>query len=134
MSTDLALLMSGENAALVGCIVALISVLRSVFREFFTGRIGERLLPVLPVVMGIVATLIGFGTADEMGGTWQDKVVLGSVVGFAAGQIFKMGRTSVFGWGLPDRQPRQPGKRRWFKRKEEEQPLDVDEGDASNGS
>lgn len=137
MSGDVAMLMSGENAAMVAAIVVLITALRRLWflKEFFKSRAGERLLPILPIMLGLLATFLGFGNAEDMGGTWQDKVVLGMVAGFTAGQLFKMGRTSIFGWGLPDKQPREK-KSRWWRKSEPEAspPPPSDPIDTSGGS
>jgi hypothetical protein len=104
---DLTTLLTGENAALVGCIIAIISTARGVMKEAFKRKIVQRFLPVAPIVLGVGATLMGFGSVEGSDGGWQDCVVLGVVAGFTAGQLFKAGKTSVFGWGVKD-QPELP--------------------------
>lgn len=97
---DLSSLLTGENAALVGGVLAICSTLKATFKGFFKGKIGQRLLPVLPVLLGIVAAMAGIGDAGE--DVWQSKLVLGVLAGFTAGQLFKAGKTSIFGWGIED--------------------------------
>jgi len=105
---DLSSLLTGENAAFVGGILALVSTLRGAFKKFFRSTKGQRLLPVLPVVLGIVAAMVGIGEAKEALPQWQDKLVLGILAGFTAGQLFKAGKTSVFGWGIADQPQEAP--------------------------
>lgn len=100
---DLSKLFSGENAALVGGIIAVLSTLRATFPKVFAKGLVKRLLPVFPVVLGVVAMLLGFGTAVDAETTWQNRMLLGCVTGFTAGQLFVTGKRSVFGFGLTDK-------------------------------
>ena len=102
--SDLSSLLTGENAALVGGILAICSTLKGSFKGFFKSNAGQRLLPLMPVLLGIMAAMSGIGDAGE--NAWQSKLVLGVIAGFTAGQLFKAGKTSVFGWGFED-QPAQ---------------------------
>lgn len=101
---DLSNLLTGENAALVAGVVAICSTLKATFKGFFKGKVGQRLLPVIPVLLGIAAAMAGIG--DAGGPTWQSKLVFGVIAGFTAGQLFKAGKTSIFGWGIED-EPKQ---------------------------
>lgn len=103
--TDLTTLLSGENAALIGAVVAMLSTLKSVFPKFFTKRGVKRFVPLAPILIGVVLVFMGFGEAGEVDMRWQARIVLGCLVGFTAGQLYKAGRTSIFGWGLPDKTP-----------------------------
>jgi hypothetical protein len=99
---DLTTLLTGENAALVGCIIALLSTARGVLKEQFAKPMVKRFLPIAPIALGIIATMLGFGSVEGTEGGWQDCLVLGVMAGFTAGQLFKAGKTSVFGWGMKD--------------------------------
>ena len=106
--SDLTLLLTGENAVLVGCIIALISTARALMKEQFEKPIVQRLLPIAPILLGIGLALLGFGSVEGSDGGWQDCLVLGVVAGFAAGQLFKAGKTSLFGMGLKDQPQNEP--------------------------
>jgi len=114
---DLTSLLTGENAILVGGVLAVCSTLKASFKEFFKGKVGQRLLPIMPVLLGVIAALVGIGDVGAEA-TWQNKLVLGIIAGFTAGQLFKAGKTSLFGWGIDD----QP--------KEAPSPSDSDEGES----
>lgn len=102
---DLTTLLSGGNAALIGAIVAILSTLKAVMPNIFAKPRVKRFMPLAPIVLGLVAALLGFGTAGDAIAAWQDKLVLGCLVGFTAGQLYKAGKTSIFGWGLKDKAP-----------------------------
>jgi hypothetical protein len=95
-------MMNAENAALVGATLTVISMARGVAKEFFESRIGKRLLPVLPLLLAMGLALLGFGEAEGLSGT-GDKLMLGFFAGLAAGQMFKIGKTSAMGYGLPEK-------------------------------
>jgi hypothetical protein len=101
---DLSSYVTGENAALVAGVVAVCSTLKATFKGFFKGKVGQRLLPLMPVLLGTAGAMCGIGDAGA--DTWQAKLVLGVICGFTAGQLFKAGKTSIFGWGIED-QPKQ---------------------------
>lgn len=97
---DLSSLLTGENAALIGAIVALLSTVKAVWPSLFTKPMVMRFLPLMPIVLGVAAVFIGFGDAGYAISEWQSKLLLGCLVGFTSGQLYKAGRTSIFGWGL----------------------------------
>jgi len=98
--TDLTTLLTGENAGLIGAIVVMLSTAKAVLPKLFTRPNVKRFIPLAPVVLGIIATYLGFGTAGDALATWQSKLILGCLVGFTAGQLYKAGKTSIFGWGI----------------------------------
>jgi hypothetical protein len=91
-------LLTGRNITLAGGIFVVMSVMRYPLKDFYNSRIGQRLLPVIPVALGVVGALAGF--CDAVG--WKDQVVIGLISGWASAHTFKLGRTSVMGYGLPD--------------------------------
>ena len=99
---DMSSIANAENAALIGATLTLISMVRGVFKEWFAGRIGLRLLPLLPLIVAMGLAAIGFGEADGMDGM-KDQLMLGFMAGIAAGQAFKIGKTSAMGYGLPEK-------------------------------
>ena len=102
--TDLTSLLTGENAGLIGAIVVILSTAKAAMPKIFLRPNVKRFIPIAPVVLGIIATYLGFGTAGDALATWQSQLVLGCLVGFTAGQLYKTGKTSMFGWGLADKQ------------------------------
>jgi hypothetical protein len=100
--TDLTTLLTGENAGLIGAIVVVLSTAKAVIPKILTRPKVKRFIPLAPVILGIIATYLGFGTAGDALATWQSKLILGCLAGFTAGQLYKAGKTSIFGWGLID--------------------------------
>lgn len=97
---DVSTILTGTNLLLAGAIFVLLTVGRLVFPGFYVSRLGQRLLPVLPLVLGVVGALLGMCSNAP---TWQEKVLVGIIAGFAASNLFKIGKTTVIGWGLPDK-------------------------------
>ena len=91
-------LLTGPNVAFAGSIMVIVSMLRSYFKEFWKTAAGQRLLPMLPLVLGQAGAFVGMTDAH----TWQDKVVIGLIAGYAAAHSFKVGKTSVMGYGLEE--------------------------------
>lgn len=102
---DLVSLLTGANAALVGAIVAILSTLKALFPNLFTKPAMLRLLPIMPIFLAIGAVFVGCGEAGSADSGWQNKLVLGCLVGFTAGQLYKAGKTSIFGWGIGKTEP-----------------------------
>ena len=97
---DLTSLVTGKNLVLAGGAFALTTTMRMSFKDFFKTRAGERLLPILPVLLGVIGALMGI---CENAATWQDKLIIGFIAGFTAGHLFKMGKASVMGIGIPEK-------------------------------
>jgi len=93
---DLASLLTGRNLAFSGFIFVVVALLKQYFAAFFASPSGQRVLPVLPIVIALAGAFLGFSDAI----VWQDKVVLGFLIGFTTMGSFKIGRTSVLGRGL----------------------------------
>lgn len=96
---DLATLLQGNNLLLMGATVAITTTVRTMFPAFFTKHWGERLLPLLPLLIGIIGALIGVSEGD----TVSEKIAIGLLAGFTGGQLFKIGRTTFMGYGVVPR-------------------------------
>ena len=94
---DLAALITGKNLLLMAGCFALTTVARKSAKPFFDAGIGERLLPLLPLLFGVLGALMG---VCENAPTVGDKVVMGLIAGFAASHMFKLGKTTVMGFGV----------------------------------
>lgn len=116
---DLTSLLTGKNLVLAGGSFALTTSVRASFKDFFATRLGARFLPLLPVIFGIIGALAG--VCDGVT-AWQDRVMLGALLGFTAGHVFKMGKQSVMGIGLPE------------KKEEDDPPSPPSAGDGESGS
>lgn len=101
----LSTLLTGRNALFAAAIYAITQTLKTIAPKFFAGKIGQRLLPVIPLVLGIVGGVLGVPDGVTR---MQDKIVIGIVAAFASSHLFKLGRTSVLGWGLGSGEPAPP--------------------------
>lgn len=81
---------------LAGGVFVVMSTVRHVFAEPFQTKVGQRLIPVVPLGLGIGGAFLGVAEAATLG----DKIMAGLVAGFAASHFFKIGRTTVLGWGV----------------------------------
>ena len=91
-------LVSLVNLGLSLAIFALVVTLKRAWPEFVASRAGQRALPVIPMLLGVILALAGFRDAAVT--RWQDVIVVGLLSGAFAASIFKIGRTSVLGKGL----------------------------------
>lgn len=99
-------LLTQGTMKLAGGVFVLMAATRHVFAEAFASKIGQRLLPVLPLGFGIIGGLIGVTDAKSV----ADKITVGMIGGFAASHIFKVGKTTVLGWGLDSNVVEDPSK------------------------
>lgn len=95
---DVSAILTSTNLLLAAGIFVLITVLRVPFKSIFESRTGQRFLPLLPLALGVGGALLGACSNCD---TWQQKVLIGLIAGFASSHFFKLGKTTVFGWGLP---------------------------------
>ena len=93
---DDASLISPRNSAVAAGIVAIITGLRRSWPEFFAGRVGKRVLPLLPMALGVAAAFAGL---CDMGDgpllTWPSKAVVGVLTGTFASTLFKVADSTI---------------------------------------
>lgn len=101
-------LVTGKNWQLAAGIFVLMSLVKQVGAPFWKGQIGQRLLPVLPLLFGIAGAFVGI---CENCSTWQDKLLIGILAGYVAGHTFKVLRTTVVGYGTGEVEAAPSGKK-----------------------
>jgi len=102
---DLSLLLTGRNALFAVAVYAIVQTLKTVAPKFFAGKTGQRLLPLIPLVLGVLGGVLGVPDGVTR---MQDKIVVGIVAAFASSHLFKLGRTTMLGWGLGSGEPTPP--------------------------
>lgn len=93
---DDASLISPRNSAVAAGIVAIITGLRRSWPEFFAGNVGKRILPLLPMALGVAAAFAGLcdmGDAPLL--TWPSKAVVGVLTGTVASTLFKVADSTI---------------------------------------
>jgi hypothetical protein len=88
-------LITGANLACYGAILAILQTVKMLVPGM-DNKWVQRFLPLFPLVLGIGAALLGMAT----GKSWQEKLTIGIIIGVAAGQTFKVGKTTVLGKGI----------------------------------
>lgn len=94
-------MISGKNLMLSGAVFAVVASVKTVAPSIQSSKVGQRLLPILPVILGALAALAGFCDV-ALAPRWQDRVVVGILSGAFSGHFFKMGKTSLLGMDLDD--------------------------------
>lgn len=95
-------LLNGANAALVSMVVMLTLVVKSVGGPFFDKALGQRLLPLVPLVLAVALSFLGLASpADSV----TDKLLVGLLSGLAASASYKVVKTSVLGSGVDKVEP-----------------------------
>jgi len=89
-------LLTGRNIELAAAVFIVMSLIRMPFKAFLGTKIGQRVMPVLPVLLGISGAFVGL--CD--GAVWKDKLLIGLIAGWASSHTFKLGRTSIMAYGL----------------------------------
>jgi hypothetical protein len=90
-------LITGANLACYGAILAILQTVKMLVPGM-DNKWVQRFLPLFPLVLGIVAALVGMAS----GKNWQERLTIGVIIGVAAGQSFKLGKTTLLGKGLED--------------------------------
>ena len=98
-------LLTGRYAALVGIVYVTTQTLKLMFPSFMASKWGQRLLPILPLLVGVLFMVLAPYEATT---SWRDKLVVGVVAGWAAGNVFKIGKTTLLGWGIDEATPANP--------------------------
>jgi hypothetical protein len=102
---DLTLMLSGPNLMLAGAIFVVVGGAKAMFSSFFSTTIGQRLLPILPPILGIGGSFAGI---CPPGYNWQNKLIIGVIAGYVSAHSFKIGKNTFCGFGL-DPVPPSPG-------------------------
>jgi hypothetical protein len=87
---------SGLNLLLGICTFILTATVKRTFQPFWDKPVGNRLLPLVPLVFGLVLAFAGLH--EETITRWQEKFAIGLVASFAASYIFKFSQTTLLGW------------------------------------
>lgn len=95
---------TGRNLLLAGGVGVVVAVVRSAAPEFFASKNGQRLLPLLPVVLGILGAFLGFGEPTSSR-TWQDRITLGLVCGLTASWVYQTAKRVLMGKVRMKREP-----------------------------
>jgi len=69
-------------------------------KKFFLTDLGQRLMPIIPLVIGVLLAVVG---VSEPMASKMDAAVFGMISGGIVGHAYKTGRTSVLGYGLPNK-------------------------------
>lgn len=85
-----------RDAWLIMVCVVLTGAARAAWPSAFSGRVGRRLLPLVPLAIGALVGGLGAIQADSPSERWLRGVVLGAL----AAHAFKATRTSLLGIGL----------------------------------
>lgn len=87
---------SGLNLLLGICTFILTTLVKRVFQPFWEKPVGNRLLPLVPLVFGLALAFAGLHEPNIK--TWQETLSIGLVASFAASYIFKFSHTTLLGW------------------------------------
>jgi hypothetical protein len=88
--TDLA---SPENAALPFAVGFLTHVIRRACGDLLRTPRGRRVVPLVPLLVGLSLALAGIGTA----GSWRERVLLGVMAAATAGYFYNLVRKQLGG-------------------------------------
>lgn len=102
---DISTLLTGRNALLPVGVYAVTQALKMALPKVFQSSIGQRFVPIIPLVLGIALAMAGLG---EGATRWQDRMLMGLIAGFTASHLFKLGKTSLLGWGIESTQEEPP--------------------------
>ena len=89
-------LLTQNNILLMCAIFAIMTGLKAGFADLLATRTGQRVQPILPLVLGLVGAFTG--CSDAL--TRPDKAMIGLLAGFIASHLSTIGRTTLLGRGL----------------------------------
>ena len=93
-------LFSATHIALSVAIFVVVATVKKLAHPFFdTHTVGIRVLPVLPLVLGVAAALLGF--VDSGITRLPDRIVVGVLCAAFSSQAYKLAKTTILGRGLP---------------------------------
>lgn len=88
--------LTGKSATLAGLILIVVSGLKSLSPELFESHWGQRLLPLLPVLFGLLGGFLG-----AVDGPTASRLEQGFMAGLVAAMAYKTGKTTIAGSGVP---------------------------------
>lgn len=94
-------LINGANIVLVTLVLAITSGLKIAFDSFFSSKLGQRLLPIVPIILGVIGGLVGIADPAE---TIVDKITVGFLSGLSAAVAYKLGKTTILGQGVKEKE------------------------------
>lgn len=93
-------LFSTTHIALSVAIFVVVATVKKLAHPFFdTHTVGIRVLPVMPLVLGVAAALLGF--VDDGITRLPDRIVVGVLCAAFSSQAYKLAKTTILGRGLP---------------------------------
>lgn len=95
---------TGRNLLLAGGVGVVVAVVRSAAPDFFVSKMGQRLLPVLPVILGVLGASLGFGEPTSSR-TWQDRITLGFMCSLTASWVYQTAKRVLMAKVRPRREP-----------------------------
>ncbi|AKU92960.1 hypothetical protein [Vulgatibacter incomptus] len=104
---DLSLLLGGQLLTLGAGATILTAIWRELCPRLWGSALGRRLLPLAPIAFAVAGSFAGLGSA----GGWTSRLASGVLAGAIAAHGFKIGRTTLLGFGLDapsDRQGVEP--------------------------
>jgi hypothetical protein len=107
MELNLSGYFSGLNFLLGVCIFVLTTTIKRVWAPFWEKPLGQRLLTVVPLVLGVTLSFLGLHEEDIT--SWQETLAIGLVAAFGASYVFKIGKTTLLPWNdKKDKKPSEP--------------------------
>ena len=95
---DVTSFFEGKNLLLYAAIFMLTGAIRASLHTFFDKSLGQRLLPLLPMVLGALLAVVGISEPMD---SKLDAAVFGLISGGIVGHAYKTGRTAIMGYGVP---------------------------------
>ena len=93
-------LFSATHIALSVAIFVVVATVKKLAHPVFdTHPVGIRVLPVMPLVLGVAAALLGF--VDDGITRLPDRIVVGVLCAAFSSQAYKLAKTTILGRGLP---------------------------------
>jgi hypothetical protein len=96
-------LLNGMNLTLAGAIWGVVHTVKTLVPAVSEHKVGYRLIPLLPLVLGAVGGAAGAVTVDPV--TMANKIVAGVMVGGLSMVVFKLGAQTVLGKGYEAAEP-----------------------------
>lgn len=95
-------MLTGANVVLITLILTITGAIKAIFSDFFTTKLGQRILPVAPIILGIGLAFLGMGTQGTAP-TFADKFTVGLMSGLSAAMGWKLTKSTVLGQGVEEK-------------------------------